>query len=253
MNSLVMSGGYRTKFKMGELKTATPLKALFSKELKRYFSSPIYVLNTGIGIILLTIGAIALFFVDLEKVAGSSQAVGMLSQGGPLFISFCIVTSCTTMASISIEGRNLWIAKSLPVPAGTIFASKLLVNLVVLAPALINAVLIAFAMKLGYAEGLILFLVTIIISLFVSLLGLVVNLKFPNFTWTSETVVVKQSAATLLTIFSGFAIVGLQVLLLAVIKDFVPAYLIYMGMLSVLVLLLYKTLMSYGVKRFQEL
>ncbi len=253
LNSVVMAGRYRTKFKMGELKTATPLKALFRKEIKRYFSSPIYVLNTGIGVILLTIGAIALFFVDLEKLAGNPQVAGMLSQGGPLFVSFCIITSCTTMASVSIEGRNLWIAKSLPVPAGMIFASKVLVNLVVIAPALIDGLLIAIAMKLSYTEGFLLILVTIVLSLYVSLFGLVINLKLPNLNWTSETVVVKQSAATMISLFGGFGIIALQVLFLVIFKAFVPAYLLYIGIMSVAVLLLYRTLMSYGVKRFQEL
>ena len=253
LNSLVMTGRYRTAFKMGELKTATPLKALFRKEIKRYFSSPIYVLNTGIGVILLTIGAIALFFVDIEKLAGNSQVAGLLSQGGPLFVSFCIITSCTTMASVSIEGRNLWIAKSLPVQAGTIFASKVLVNLAITAPALIDDILIAIVMKMSFTETVLLILVTIVLSLYVSLFGLVINLKLPNLNWTSETVVVKQSAATMISLFGGFGIVALQVLFLVIFKAFVPAYLLYLGFMSVVVLLLYRILMSYGVKRFQEL
>lgn len=253
LNSAAMAGSYRRNYRLAGLKTSSPLKALFNKEIKRYFSSPIYVLNTGIGIVLLTIGAIALFFVDLETLLDGSLPVGMLSQGGPLLLSFCIVTSCTTMSSISLEGRNLWIAKSLPVPVSIIFGSKLLVNLVVTAPAIIDAVLIAFAMGMSFTEGLIMVLVSVVTSLFVSLFGLVLNLRLPNFNWTSETMVIKQSAATLITIFGGFAVVGVQVLLLAVIKAFVTAYMIYLGIMTVAVLLLYRMLMSYGVKHFHEL
>lgn len=253
LNSAAMTGSYRKNFKLKGIKTSTPLKALFVKEIKRYIASPNYVLNTGFGIILLTIGAIALFFVDLETLVDGSLPAGMLAQGGPLLLSFCIVTSCTTMASISLEGRNLWIAKSLPVSAGTIFGSKLLVNLVVTAPAVLDAVLIAFAMRMSFIEGVIMVLVSIVIALFVSLFGLVLNLRLPNFNWTSETMVVKQSAATLITIFGGFAVVGVQVLLLVVIKALVPTYLIYLGIMSMVVLLLYRILMTYGVKRFKEL
>jgi ABC-2 type transport system permease protein len=39
INTLIMTGRYHTNFKMGEIKTASPLKALYIKELKRYFSS----------------------------------------------------------------------------------------------------------------------------------------------------------------------------------------------------------------------
>ena len=40
-------------------------------------------------------------------------------------------------------------------------------------------------------------------GLFTAVWGLVANLHFPNFTWTSEVTVVKQSAATMLTVFAG--------------------------------------------------
>jgi ABC-2 type transport system permease protein len=253
LNSLAMAGSYRKNYKLNELTAASPLKALFRKEIKRYFSSPVYVLNTGIGIVLLTIGAIALFFIDLNKLGGDPQLSWMLAQGGPLFISFCIATSCTTMASVSLEGSSLWIVKSLPVPTGTIFASKILVNLLITAPAMLDAVLITIALRLGVMTGLLLILVALMSALFISMLGLVVNLKFPNLTWTSETVVVKQSAASMLTVFGSLLTLGLQVLLLMLIKDFIFTYLLYLGILALGAALIYRILMTYGVKRFQEL
>jgi ABC-2 type transport system permease protein len=253
MNSAVMAGTYRTNFKMGELRTSTPLKALYVKELKRYFSSPLYVLNTGIGVVMLTIGAIALIFIEPEKLFGDPQAASMLFMGGPVFLSFCVMMSCTTMASISLEGRNLWIIKSLPVPAGTIFRSKLLVNLTIISPALIDAVLISIFLDMGFVKAFFMVLVTIVCSLFTSLFGLLVNLKLPNFTWTTEVLVIKQSAASLISIFTGIGVAGLQAVLLYAIHSFVPTYLIYVGLIALVDLLLYRTLMSYGTKRFLQL
>jgi ABC-2 type transport system permease protein len=208
---------------MGELRTSTPLKALYVKEIKRYFSSPLYVLNTGIGIVLLTIGAIALAFVDLDKILGDPRATTMFLKGGPVFLSFCVMMSCTTMASISLEGRNLWIIKSLPVPTKTIFQSKILVNLTIIAPAIIDAILISIFLDMGAVTALFMILVTIVCSLFISLFGLLVNLRLPNFTWTTEVLVIKQSAASLISIFTGIGVVGLQAILLALIKSFTPA------------------------------
>ena len=43
------------KFKQGTLRKSSKIKALLVKEIKRYFSSPIYVINTIFGIILLII------------------------------------------------------------------------------------------------------------------------------------------------------------------------------------------------------
>lgn len=253
MNSVVMAGNYRANFKMGELRTSTPLKALYVKELKRYFSSPLYVLNTGIGIVLLTIGAVALFFLEPEKLLGDPQASSMLFMGGPVFLSFCVMMSCTTMASISLEGRNLWIIKSLPVPAGTIFRSKLLVNLTIISPALIDAVLISIILDMGVLKAVFMILVTIVCSLFTALFGLLVNLKLPNFTWTTEVLVIKQSAASIVSIFTGIGVAALQIALLALINSFVPTYLIYVGLIALVDLLLYRALMTYGTKRFLQL
>ncbi len=253
MNSVVMAGTKRANYKLGELRTSSPLKALYIKEIKRYFSSSLYILNTGIGIILLTIGSIALIFIDLDKLIENPQAVTMLWKGMPVFLSFCIMMSCTTMASISLEGRNLWIIKSLPVPTKTIFHSKILVNLTILAPALIDAMLVGIFKGMGLSTALLMILVTIVCSLFTSLFGLLVNLKFPNFTWTSEVLVIKQSAATIITIFTGMGVAALQAAFLVFIKSYTPAYLVYIGLLVLIDLLLYKALMSYGTKRFLTL
>ena len=39
----------------------------------------------------------------------------------------------------------------------------------------------------------------IVYSFYIAIVGIFVNLKFPNFDWTSETVVIKQSGATLVS------------------------------------------------------
>ena len=53
-----------------------------------------------------------------------------------IFIILCLVCSLssTTHASISLEGKSLWIVKSIPVKIRTIFLSKVLVNLTLLIP-----------------------------------------------------------------------------------------------------------------------
>ena len=61
INSSLMAGSYRVNYQMGELKQSSPLKALYKKELKRYFSSALYVLNTGFGIVPIDFLSIAAF------------------------------------------------------------------------------------------------------------------------------------------------------------------------------------------------
>ena len=54
-------------YKLQKSFSKSPLVALYKKELKRYFSSYNYVLKTGFGAIMLTIGIVSLLFLGNEK------------------------------------------------------------------------------------------------------------------------------------------------------------------------------------------
>lgn len=254
MNTMVMTGTTsRRNYKMGELKVSNQFAALYQKEMKRYFASPLYVLNTGFGIVLLTIATIALFFVNFKQLFGNSKDMGIFFLFIPAFISFCVVTCCTTMASISLEGKNLWIIKSLPVKIKTVYQAKLAVNLTVLLPAVIDAVIISFILQLGFVQGIFTLLAIMVCGFFTAIFGLLVNLKFPNFNWTNETVVIKQSASAVIAVFTGMAVVGLQIVLLIFLSSYVLAYLIYTILIAVVDVILYRMLMVWGEKRFVQL
>jgi ABC-2 type transport system permease protein len=253
MNTLIMTGKYHANFKMSELRQSSPFKALYLKEIRRYFSSPLYVLNTGFGIVMLTIGAIALFFVDLDAIAGEAEAAMLFNKGAAAFIVFCVVMSFTSAASISLEGKSLWIIKSLPVSAKFIFMSKIAVNLTVIAPALLDAVLIGIGLKIGALQTFLAIIITIVTAIFTAVFGLVVNLQFPNFNWITETVVIKQSAAAMISVFTGMAAAGLLIIFLAVIPSVNAAYLLYIGIMVIVDIVLYRIMNTWGVKQFQQL
>jgi ABC-2 type transport system permease protein len=227
MNTLMMTGSYHTNYKMGRLKTTSPFRALYQKELKRFFSSTQYVVNSGFGIVMLTAAAVASIFVDLNKVFADEVAVEAIVTNSPVYICFCIIMTCTTMASISLEGKNLWIMKSLPVSPKTVYLSKIAVNLTVIAPAVIDVIILGIAFKMPVVQILICLMITLVCAAFTSFYGLFMNLLLPNFTWTSEIVVIKNSAATLITVFSSMVYVGVLFLFLAVIPSAITAYLCY--------------------------
>ena len=255
MNTAMLTGTAKANFKISELKTKTssPWKALYMKELKRFFASPLYVLNTGIGVVLLTVGTIAMIFVDLGTLLGDPLAGSQLAANFPLAISFCVVMTCPSTSSISLEGRSWWIMKSLPVTSKQVYLSKVAVNCTIVAPAVLDAVIIGCVLKLGMLETFLIVLVTIASSVFISFLGLLINLILPNFTWISEVVVIKQSAAMIVTIFSGFTYVGIQILLLFALKSFLLACLVFLILTIALNIILFVVLMTYGKKRYTEL
>jgi ABC-2 type transport system permease protein len=157
------------------------------------------------------------------------------------------------MSSISLEGKNLWIIKSLPVEPKIIFKSKLAVNLIITAPALLDALIIAVILKTNFLQTFFIVIVTAVFALFVSLFGLLVNLKFPNFNWNTEVVVIKQSAATMIALFTGMGAAGLLAVCLIAIPSVNVGYSIFIGLMIVVDLVLYRIIMNWGSKQFARL
>lgn len=194
-------------YKMGKMASRSLLKALYFREAKRYFSSSIYVTNTIIGPILGTIMSVALCIVGIDSIKASLpiyiDIVGLL----PFVLSavFCMMT--TSSVSISMEGKQFSIIKSLPIPAKTLFDSKILLNLSIMLPFyIVSEVALAIAIKMSALELLFMTVIPASIMVLVVVLGITVNLKFHSFDWEQEVAVVKQSLPSALGGFAGFFI-----------------------------------------------
>ncbi len=253
INTIIMTGNYHSNYKLEGLKVSTPFRALYRKELKRFFGSALYCVNTGVGIVMLTLGAVALIFVDPYKAIGDTKTVNTIINMTPLYISFCMIMTCTTMVSISLEGKNLWIMKSLPITPKLIYLSKIALNLTIAAPAVIDVIIIGIALKMGFMKILLLLLLTVACTVFTAFYGLLINLLLPNFSWTSETVVIKNSAATMVTVFSSMVYVAILFIFIMVLPTITAAYLCYFLLTAVLDILLFTVLMTYGKKRYNFL
>lgn len=253
INTALMTGGYHRKYKLGRLKTSAPFTALYVKELKRYFASSIYVINTFFGVVMLTVGAIVLLFIDVDKYIESGLPANLLAAGVPVFIGFCICMSSTTMASISLEGKNIWIVKSLPVKPQAVYASKIAVNLTILLPVFLDILIIGVVLHLELLTVLLIIIMALATAFFVSLYGLVINLVMPNFDWNNETVVVKQSAASMIVIFTGMGFVGIQAAVMFLIPSIALASLAFIVFAVIIDVVLCLLLLHYGTTRYATL
>ena len=188
------------------------MKALVKKEASRYFSSGIYVSNTIVGPVMAVVFAVALGFVDIDKIMKSvgELPIDMKFENAIPYILalvFCVMT--LTASSVSMEGKNWWIVRTMPLSAKDILGAKILFNLIFVAPfyALMEIILL-FTVNAGPLERLWLILVPGLAILYSVLLGMMCNLKFPKFNWENETEVVKQGAAT------GLSMLGVLPLIL---------------------------------------
>ncbi len=195
----------KNNYKMQELHANSPVMALYRRELKRYFASSIYVTNTIVGYILMAAASIALFIMGPDNLESSLGYPGLISKAFPLFLAAVGSITSPTSCAISMEGRQWWIAKTIPVRSKDIFDSKILVALTVALPEYLLAVifgLLAFQPTVIGALWIIAIPAAYIV--FTAITGITVNLAMPVFNWENEIRAVKQSASVMVTMLVSF-------------------------------------------------
>ena len=182
--------------------------ALFGKELARFTASPNYMLNSGLGILLLPISGILLLWKGGTVVSLLNEV--FTSQSGCaevlLCTGVCAIASMNDMAtpSVSLEGKSLWLAQSLPVKPWQVLRAKLKVQLALTAlPALVPLVCMTFILPVTAALPLV-FAEALAYIAFSACLGLTLGVARANLTWTSELMPIKQSLAVTIALFGGW-------------------------------------------------
>ncbi len=205
---------YKNNGKAVNYQQRSTLFALTQKEFKKYFSITLYAVNTGFGPIILMVAAVAsLFFQnDLEKILAEAIGTGLsLEIMILLLIGFTLAMTYTPAISLSLEGKNFWIVKSLPIHPKTIMYSKVLFNILLCVPiGLLSVFLFGISLKIPFANQLAMVLLIITFATAISLLDGVINLYVPKMDYMNEVEVIKQSAGALLGIFVGFILMAIN-------------------------------------------
>jgi len=187
--------------------------SIFKKEIKKFFSVTIYVFNSGFGPVMLAIGGIAIliFKEDILGFLNIFAAEGIVLPVEAMILvvlGFIISTVFTSAISLSLEGKNFWILKSLPIKAEQVMFGKMLFNVILTLPLSIFALFMAgIALNFSFINILVMMLYIIVFILLSSSLGSIINLHFPKFNYVNETEVVKQSLGALLGMFGSFTII----------------------------------------------
>ena len=223
-----------------------------------------YVVNTFFGMILLILFAGSTIFIDkttiINELFNTSQDAQMGLTIFPfiiMVIAFTMLMSNTAGSSISLEGKNLWILKTLPVDIKKVLKSKVLFNILVILPiSIISLVIVFFTFNLTLTELLIGILFEILISIFVGEFGIIINLKYPKINYINETQVVKQSLSSFLCVM-----LPMVVIMVMPIIYFIASYtisinvfvMIICGILLLINALFYLLINTWGVKKFNKL
>ena len=260
---LATSGGSAAKARYREKKARVRSlpAALLGKECRRFVSSPNYMLNCGMGVLMIPAAGVLLLLKGGEWL-GLLKAVlpGADSVLAALVISVaCLLASMNDMAapSVSLEGKSLWVLQSLPVSAWEVLKAKLKMQLVFTGiPMLVFLACALPVLGLSPALSLLAAAGSLLSVLLLALFGLTMGLKMPNLHWTSEITPVKQGGSVALALLGGWAYALLPGgAAMALGRNLHPAVIpaVFCLLTAVLCALLYVWLKNRGAKVFAAL
>lgn len=256
----------RVKVKAKDLssKVLSVKKALFLREVKRYLSSPNYILNSSMGLVFMPLIVVVLLIkrpallVLLEGMKAGSPDIFAFMPVIVLAIS-CALIGMNTVSepSVSYEGKSFWIIRSLPVSSKDIISAKLRFHIVLNAYPMIACILITgILMKFSVVADILLCISAFIYICFTGLMGMILGISHANLIWTDETMLLKQNT----TIFIVFVIDGLAPIALAglgvALRHVFNGYVflaLFIVIMSVIVIVMRKHLYSKSIEIFESI
>lgn len=254
-------GAVKVKYKERPMTQSSAKTALFKKELRHFFGMPMYVLNCGLGsLMLLLLSGYMIFQKDMLTMLTteiSAEFLPMVPAFITIAIVFCASLNCSTAPSISLEGSYFWTLKALPIRTKDVFFSKIAVNLLVGMPFVIIAVIVTcIIIPVNWQYKVLLAVISIAAQLMFALVGLTANLFFVRLNWVNPTIVLKQSMSVLIAVLGGMAYCIAPVLIYLAVSKWI-AMNIYMLIWAFITVLICIILMAYlakgGIKRYENI
>lgn len=259
-NTKIKSDRSINNYNESSVKYGSQNKALIVKEIRRYFGSPMYVLNTIVGPII-SIIFVVFFKTTFAKLdSGTEQLLPIEYLSLPILgiITFTLGLTSTTSSSISIEGKQFWILKSLPVKDKQVFMAKIFVNLLITIPIIIiNTILCIILYDFKIIDYIMILIIPTLLALLMSITGLYVNLNFPKLNYDSDVKAVKQSVSVFVSLVISFILMTIlivvTILTIVFLTKVIYAYLFLILILAILNVILIILLYKHGSKLYKNI
>lgn len=201
------------KAKTIKFKQQSVVFSLIKKESRTFFSSAIYFLNCLIGPFLSIALAIVLGITLKSQIANN---ILPLELANAIFLcSFTLVIGMmpASASSISMEGRNLFVIKSLPIKFYQFIGAKLLFSFILNIPfILISTITFSIIINSSIEAIFIMLLFSLVLTLISSVIGMLFNLNWPKLVWDNEAIAVKQGFSVFATLMCNIVFCAVNLL-----------------------------------------
>lgn len=201
----------RADYKLETLHQGSMLFALYKKTMLRILKSTVCATNLLVGCVMAVLLAAAMLIVGPEKVLQSleiSDYLPYVKSAACYVIAAMVCMTNTAAVSLALEGKNIWLVKSLPVPPKTLYDSYLLTNLTFTVPtSIVCSVLFSISLKTGFVGTLLMILTPLVFSIFTAIAGIFIGNRMAYYDWQEETQLVKQSMMSAIGLLGGMVLI----------------------------------------------
>ncbi|MCL2846723.1 MAG: hypothetical protein FWE38_03470 [Firmicutes bacterium] len=249
---------HKVDIRAGENRGA--IRSILSIDTQKYIQSPAYMINSFLGVLMLFIFSIAVFFLSMETVAGflgigADDAEQFAPAMLVMVFAMLVGLSSGPAAAISLEGKSFWVLKTMPVDTRQILIAKTMFNIISSVPfVIIAAVATWIAWGISFPWFLAILLAPIFVAIFSSFLGVYLNLVWPKLNWDSEAQAIRNSTAALVLVLCNMLLIpALFVLLLVINVGATATAWIMVGGFAAIAAGSVTLLMTHGIKLFDKI
>ena len=212
IHEIVNSLSTNFKYERKNLKVKKELRTLLGMEFRRLISSKMYFINSIVGLITTIIMSVFMGLVfSKHSPFGMTDEFQVYVQqyafAGAIIVMFGMSITNPCAIGISIEGKNFWLIKSLPINYKKYMMAKLLLSIILIVPvSLISSTIITILIMPDWISILSIYLVPLLSVLLTIVISLLINLTFYKLRWKNEQEVVKSSSSVVISMLIGFGL-----------------------------------------------
>ena len=213
INTALTSHQSKANYKMEKLYASSTLLALYKKTIARILKSTICATNLLIGCVMAILFSTAILVVGPEKMLKSMEMTPYLpvvKNAAGYVIAAMVSMTNTASVSLALEGKNIWLIQSLPIPPKKLYDSYLLTNLTFTLPtSVLCAIFFCIAFKVDVMTAFIIMLTPVAFSLFTAVMGIFIGNRLAYYDWQDEVQLVKQSMMSLFGMLGGMVVISI--------------------------------------------
>lgn len=256
-------GGSRKSLSIKDSTRQTkPYLALAKKEITMLFKTPIYLLNSVGGVIMVPI------ILVMSTMSGEEESMGsiikiiqtkpeFIALVGIGFIVFLGMLNSVGSTTFSREGKNFWIQRTLPIKVKDQIIGRIVASIAIQILGLIALLgSLAFVLKLNMITIILISSLGILGSIPMTQIGMIIDIIRPLLTWSNPQQAMKQNLNVLIGMGVGTLYAGGIGYLIFKIMDKVDMNIIFIGLAVVFIvsiIILYSILEKLIKKQFEVL